>query len=220
MTDEKLRAEVMRAFGTARELYGELIAATSDRPITLASRVATDDDDPRQAPRGDRRPAPARASGSRARRAGALVGRGPRRSSIAGIALGILFNPVTGAETRRFIKDLISSGGEERRASRGLERPLLTRLAIRRRAEGAPQRGRVEPVRGGDVGAPDQDGAWPRAPRSFRAPWAPAGRGAQGAPERSQRPSPGAVLIGSTETLLSRRARPRLRRILRPVANG
>jgi hypothetical protein len=43
MTDEKLRGDVMRAFGTARELYGELIGEKS-RPIALASRVATDDD--------------------------------------------------------------------------------------------------------------------------------------------------------------------------------
>ena len=56
MTDEKLRGDVMSAFGTARELYGELIGET-DRPITIATRVATDDDDPRQAARRDRGPA-------------------------------------------------------------------------------------------------------------------------------------------------------------------
>ena len=43
MTDERLRDEVMRAFGTARELYGELLSG-KDKPITVASRVATDDD--------------------------------------------------------------------------------------------------------------------------------------------------------------------------------
>ena len=43
MTDEKLRHEVLRAFGTARELYEELVG-DKNRPMTLASRVATDDD--------------------------------------------------------------------------------------------------------------------------------------------------------------------------------
>jgi hypothetical protein len=108
MTDEKLRAEVMRAFGTARELYGELVA-DKDRPITLASRVATDDeirDKVREAIE-DLRHASERIQGKQDKE---RSGRGAKLL-IAGIALGILFNPVTGAETRRFIKDLISSDG-------------------------------------------------------------------------------------------------------------
>jgi hypothetical protein len=110
MTDEKLRAEVMRAFGTARELYGEL-ASGKDRPITLASRVATDDeirDKVREAIE-DLRHASERIQGKKGKERSS--GRGAKLL-IAGIALGILFNPVTGAETRRFIKDLISSDGE------------------------------------------------------------------------------------------------------------
>lgn len=110
MTDEKLRAEVMRAFGTARELYGEL-ASGKDRPITLASRVATDDeirDKVREAIE-DLRHASERIQGKRDKERSS--GRGAKLL-IAGIALGILFNPVTGAETRRFIKDLISSDSE------------------------------------------------------------------------------------------------------------
>jgi hypothetical protein len=109
MNDEKLRREVLRAFATARELYGDLIS-DRDRPITLASRVATDDDvrDKLREAIDDLRSASERLQGRRERsssRASTLL--------IAGIALGILFNPVTGAETRRFIRDLISGGGGE-----------------------------------------------------------------------------------------------------------
>ena len=108
MSDEKLRSEVMRAFGIARELYGDL-AADKERPITLASRVATDDDirDKLREAIEDLRHASERLQGKRERTSG-------RASTllVAGIALGILFNPVTGAETRRFIRDLLSSGGD------------------------------------------------------------------------------------------------------------
>jgi hypothetical protein len=106
MTDEKLRTEVMRAFGTARELYSELVN-DKDRPITLASRVATDDDvrDKLREAIEDLRRAGDRLQGKKERSSGKVS-----TILIAGIALGILFNPVTGAETRRFIKDLVTSG--------------------------------------------------------------------------------------------------------------
>ncbi len=107
MNDERLRAEVMRAFGTARDLYGDLIG-DKDKPMVLASRVATDDDirDKLREAIDDLRSASDRLQGKRE----AARGRGSTLL-VAGIALGILFNPVTGAETRRFIRDLISSSG-------------------------------------------------------------------------------------------------------------
>ena len=43
MSDEKLRGDVMRAFGTANDLYRELMS-DRDEPVRIAARVATDDD--------------------------------------------------------------------------------------------------------------------------------------------------------------------------------
>ena len=105
MADEKLREEVIRAFGSAREIYQELMGEKN--AITLASRVATDDDirDKVRDAIEDLRRASERLQGKRdhsGRNATLLV---------AGIALGMLFNPLTGPETRRFIRDMLGSGG-------------------------------------------------------------------------------------------------------------
>ena len=116
MNDERLRAEVMRAFTTARDLYGDLIG-DKDKPMVLASRVATDDDirDKLREAIDDLRSASDRLQGKReaARgRAGTLL--------VAGIALGILFNPVTGAGDAAFHPrpDLVR-GGRRHAARRG-----------------------------------------------------------------------------------------------------
>ena len=117
MNDEKLRAEILRAAATARALYADLVS-DRDKPMVLASRVATDDDvrDKLRDAIEDLRSASERLQGRRERsshRASTLI--------VAGIALGILFNPVTGAETRRFIRDLISGGSEGSSSSSGSE---------------------------------------------------------------------------------------------------
>ena len=107
MRDEKLRDDVMSAFGTAKELYGELIG---DRgAVTLATRVATDDDvrDKLRDAIEDLRRAADRLQGKK--------DHGSRTATllVAGIALGILFNPVTGPETRKWLKEAISGGGDD-----------------------------------------------------------------------------------------------------------
>jgi hypothetical protein len=106
LTDEKLRAELMRAFSTAQDLYREL-SGRERTAITVASRVVTDEEiqDKLRDAMENLRSAADRLQGRRehAARNRALL--------VTGIALGILFNPVTGPETRRFLKDMMFGGG-------------------------------------------------------------------------------------------------------------
>jgi hypothetical protein len=105
--DEELRNDVLHAFGTAKELYNELIGGR--RPVAVATRVASDEEirDKLKEAVEDLRSAAARLQGKKDRsgRNATLL--------VAGLALGILFNPVTGPETRKWLKDLIGGGSDE-----------------------------------------------------------------------------------------------------------
>ena len=98
----------MSAFTTAEELYNELVGARG--AVTLATRVATDDEirEKLRTAVDDLRSAADRLQGKK-------ESHGGRNTTllIAGIALGILFNPVTGPETRRWLKDTIGGGEDE-----------------------------------------------------------------------------------------------------------
>jgi len=106
MKDEKLRDDVMSAFTTAKDLYNELVGGRS--AVTLATRVATDEDvrEKLKASIEDLRNAADRLQGKKTH-----SGRNTTLL-VAGIALGILFNPVTGPETRKWVKDMIGGGDE------------------------------------------------------------------------------------------------------------
>jgi hypothetical protein len=103
--DEKLRADVMNAFSTARGLYSELVGGRD--AVTVAARVATDDEIRAKLKDAieDLRSAADRLQGKK--------DHGGRNATllVAGIALGILFNPVTGPETRKWLKEMI--GGSD-----------------------------------------------------------------------------------------------------------
>jgi hypothetical protein len=107
MADDKLRKDVLHAFKTAKKLYNDLLGGDT-APVTLATRVATDDDirDKLRQAIEDLRSASDRLQGKK--------DHGGRNATllVAGIALGILFNPVTGPETRRFLKDMIAGGSD------------------------------------------------------------------------------------------------------------
>jgi hypothetical protein len=106
MSDDKLREDVMSAFATAKELYSELVGGRS--AVTLATRVATDEEvrDKLRDAIDDLRNAADRLQGKK--------DHGGRNATllVAGIALGILFNPVTGPETRKWLKDALAGGDE------------------------------------------------------------------------------------------------------------
>ena len=107
LKDERVREDVKSAITTAREIYDQLMGG---RQITsAAARVATDKD-LQQSLRDaieDLRDAADRIQGksTHAGRNATLL--------LTGIALGILFNPVTGPGTRRWLQDKIFGEGEE-----------------------------------------------------------------------------------------------------------
>jgi len=105
--DEELRENLRSAFTTARDVYDELIGG---RGVTaVAGKVASDKEIQEQLRSAieDLRSAADRIHGKEEHKA--------RNSSLllVGIALGILFNPVTGPETRRWLKDKIFGENEE-----------------------------------------------------------------------------------------------------------
>jgi hypothetical protein len=99
--DEELHAHVKNAYGSARRIYDELLG---DRGATgAAMRVARDkdlQDELRKAVEELRK------AGDRVQGKQSHTGRN-MTLLLAGITLGILFNPATGPETRRWLKDKI-----------------------------------------------------------------------------------------------------------------
>jgi hypothetical protein len=97
--DEELHDHVKRAYDSARKIYDDLLG---DRGATgVAFKVARDKDIQDELRRAidELRKAGERAQGKQSH-AGRNV-----TLLMAGIALGVLFNPATGPDTRRWLKD-------------------------------------------------------------------------------------------------------------------
>jgi hypothetical protein len=105
--DEELRRNVRDAFDAARDVYNELIGGRGVVP--LAVRAATDEDIQENLKRAidDLRRATNRIQGKE--------DHGTRNATLllTGIALGILFNPVTGPATRNWVKERLLGGDDE-----------------------------------------------------------------------------------------------------------
>jgi hypothetical protein len=99
--DEEVRENVKRALMAARSIYDELIGA---RGVTYAAtRMATDKDlqDSLRSALDDLREAADRVQGKDSHKGRNMT------LLVTGIALGILFNPVTGPSTRRWLSDQV-----------------------------------------------------------------------------------------------------------------
>jgi len=108
LKDERVREDVKSAIMTAREIYDQLMGGRGQL-TAAAARVATDEEiqESFRDAIEDLRSAADRIQGktSHSARNATLL--------LTGIALGILFNPVTGPGTRRWLQDKIFGEGEE-----------------------------------------------------------------------------------------------------------
>jgi hypothetical protein len=107
LKDERVREDVKSAIATAREIYDQLIGGRA--MTTVAAKVATDKEvqESLRDAIDDLRHAADRIQGKDSHKT---------RNSVlllTGITLGILFNPVTGPGTRRWLQEMIFGEGEE-----------------------------------------------------------------------------------------------------------
>jgi hypothetical protein len=111
--DEEVRENVKSAIAAAREIYDELLGGRSTTAV--ATRVATDKEiqESLKSAIEDLRKAANRVQGKKehSTRNATLL--------LAGITLGILFNPVTGPATREWIANKVLGGEEDSSGSSG-----------------------------------------------------------------------------------------------------
>ncbi len=107
MKDEDLRDNLKSAFQAAHDVYDELIGGRG--VTTMATRVATDKDiqDNLKTAIDELRQAANRLQGKEDHKSRNTV------LLLAGIGLGLLFNPWTGEQTRKWLGDLVGGGASD-----------------------------------------------------------------------------------------------------------
>jgi hypothetical protein len=101
LRDQAVRDDLKNAFATARDVYTELFGGRS--PTAVATRVATDDEmrDNLRSAVNDLRDAADRVRGREEHTFRNVF------LLLVGVALGVLFNPFTGSQTRGWLKDRV-----------------------------------------------------------------------------------------------------------------
>jgi hypothetical protein len=107
LQDEEVRENVKSAIMAAREIYDELIGAR--KPSAVAARVATDEQiqESLRSAIDDLKKAANRVQGKKEH-----TGRNATLL-LTGIVLGVLFNPLTGSQTRSWLMDKMLGEGED-----------------------------------------------------------------------------------------------------------
>ncbi len=105
LTDEEFRDSLRGAFVAAKEIYEELVPQKSVAGV--ASKVATDEDVQQSLKRtvAELRHAADRLQAEQTSHTGRNI-----LLVLVGVAIGILFNPFTGPDTRRWVKGRVSGG--------------------------------------------------------------------------------------------------------------
>jgi hypothetical protein len=107
--DEELRDNLRNAFAAARDVYDELVGRRD--AVSVARRVATDKDIQDNLRRALEE---LRGAADRVQGGGESSHKGRNTMLlVTGIALGILFNPLTGTETRKWLKESLLGGGDD-----------------------------------------------------------------------------------------------------------
>jgi hypothetical protein len=107
LQDEEVRENVKSAIAAGREVYDELIGAR--RPSAVAARVATDSEiqDHLRSAIDDLKKAADRVQGKEEHTARNAI------LLLTGVILGLLFNPVTGPQTREWLSRKVLGEGVE-----------------------------------------------------------------------------------------------------------